>query len=102
MLSLIIIQFLLFTIISNKQVLSEMAATKLDGLLKSKFRGCMLGTLVGDCLGSPFEGEPGSKVVTQKYFENIDSPYKKCKFLPYNSSILFILTIYSTTETVHR
>lgn len=57
-----------------------MAAAKLDGLLKGKFRGCMLGTLLGDCLGAPFEGEAGSKVVVQKYFEKIDGPYKKCKY----------------------
>jgi len=25
-------------------------------LLKNKFRGTMLGVLVGDCLGSPYEG----------------------------------------------
>ncbi|GJQ69353.1 hypothetical protein Trydic_g6480 [Trypoxylus dichotomus] len=54
-----------------------MAASRLDGLLKSKFRGSMLGTLIGDCLGAPFEGEPGSKVVVQRYFETIDGPYKK-------------------------
>lgn len=25
--------------------------------LMSKFRGCLAGTLVGDCLGAPFEGD---------------------------------------------
>ena len=41
--------------------------------LASRFRGCMLGSLVGDCLGQPFEGEerPISKSVLNSYFEKL-------------------------------
>lgn len=37
-----------------------------------------MGTLLGDCLGAPFEGEPmtaGGKVVLNKYFDKLDGPY---------------------------
>ncbi|XP_014261834.1 poly(ADP-ribose) glycohydrolase ARH3-like isoform X2 [Cimex lectularius] len=41
----------------------------------SKFRGCMLGALLGDCLGSPYENEESvSKVVLQKYFDKMEGP----------------------------
>ncbi|KAJ3665049.1 hypothetical protein Zmor_000564 [Zophobas morio] len=46
-------------------------------VLKSKFRGSLLGSLLGDCLGSPFEGEPitaGEKIVIQRYFDKLESP----------------------------
>nr|XP_022904257.1 poly(ADP-ribose) glycohydrolase ARH3-like [Onthophagus taurus] len=46
-------------------------------LMKAKFRGCMLGTLMGDCLGAPFEGDPGSRAIVQKYFDKIDGEYTK-------------------------
>lgn len=55
-------------------VLTTMA--KMDGwIMKSKFRGCMLGTLMGDCLGAPFEGDPysaGGKLVVQRYFDKLE------------------------------
>ena len=36
--------------------------------LMSKFRGCLAGVLVGDCLGSPFEGNiVVPKVALQKF-----------------------------------
>lgn len=45
-------------------------------LLKSKFRGSMLGALVGDCLGSPYEGEeslsPGMKIVLQQALDKLE------------------------------
>ncbi|KAK5649651.1 hypothetical protein RI129_000680 [Pyrocoelia pectoralis] len=49
---------------------------KIDNiLLKSKFRGCLLGSLIGDCFGAPFEGDimtSGGKVVLQKYFDKLE------------------------------
>lgn len=52
---------------------------KIDNLLlKSKFRGCLLGALIGDCLGAPFEGDTitmGGKIVLQKYWDKLDGPY---------------------------
>lgn len=45
-------------------------------LLRSKFRGSMLGALVGDCVGSPYEGEetltPGMKTVLQQSFDKLE------------------------------
>lgn len=47
------------------------------GLL-SKFRGCMIGSLIGDCLGAPFEGDSRiSKRVLGNYFKNLLSGGKK-------------------------
>lgn len=49
-------------------------------LLKSKFRGCILGSLVGDCFGAPFAGDSftsTSKVVLQRYFDKLDGPHFK-------------------------
>ena len=53
----------------------------LDGLLlASKFRGCLLGALMGDCLGAPYEGDIAvSKMQLQKYFSKLEGPYFKCK-----------------------
>lgn len=54
---------------------------KIDNIiLRSKFRGCLLGALLGDCLGAPFEGEAmssGGKLVLQKYFDKLEGPYFK-------------------------
>jgi len=56
-----------------------MAMAKIEGaLLKAKFKGSLLGSLMGDCLGSPFEGDiysPGMKLTVKKYFEKLDGPY---------------------------
>ncbi|XP_076308294.1 ADP-ribosylhydrolase ARH3-like isoform X2 [Tachypleus tridentatus] len=41
-------------------------------LITGKFRGCLVGSLLGDCLGAPFEGDfPVSKTVLTKYFTNV-------------------------------
>ena len=49
--------------------------------LLSRFRGSMLGSLVGDCLGSPFEGEerPIAKSVINPYFEKLNEPTQSRK-----------------------
>ncbi|KAK4882575.1 hypothetical protein RN001_005894 [Aquatica leii] len=60
---------------------------KIDNiLLKSKFRGCMLGALLGDCLGAPFEGETmtaGGKLILQKYFDKLEGPYFRAPIKTY-------------------
>lgn len=46
--------------------------------LASKFRGCLIGCLLGDCLGAPYEGDCGiSKTILQKYFDKLEGPYFK-------------------------
>ncbi|CAH1175613.1 unnamed protein product [Phaedon cochleariae] len=46
-------------------------------LLRSKFRGSLLGALIGDCTGSPYEGETitaGEKIIIQRYFDKLEEP----------------------------
>lgn len=54
------------------------AANKMtDVSLKSKFQGCLMGALVGDCLGAPFEGDPlsrGAAKIVQNYFDKLEEP----------------------------
>ncbi|CAL7938948.1 unnamed protein product [Xylocopa violacea] len=52
---------------------------KMDlSLLRSKFRGTMLGALVGDCTGSPYDNgdklSSGTKLVLQKSFDKLEGP----------------------------
>lgn len=45
-----------------------------DSIL-SKFRGSLLGSLMGDCLGAPFEGNDvtaGDKLIIQRYFDKME------------------------------
>jgi poly(ADP-ribose) glycohydrolase ARH3 len=55
--------------------------SKIDiNLLKSKFRGSLLGSLLGDCLGAPYEGDrvtSGDKIIIQKYFDTLEFPELK-------------------------
>lgn len=48
-------------------------------MLPSKIRGSMLGALVGDCCGAPYEGENacvgGERVILKKYFDKLEGPY---------------------------
>lgn len=53
-------------------------------MAKSKFRGCLLGVLLGDCLGGQFEGDSffgSNKQMTQNYFDLLDSDAK----VPYSN-----------------
>jgi poly(ADP-ribose) glycohydrolase ARH3 len=51
-------------------------------LLASKFRGCLVGGLLGDCLGAPYEGDYRiPKTVLQKYFDTLEGPYFKCMYI---------------------
>jgi len=52
--------------------------------LIAKFRGSLLGSLVGDCLGSPFEGEAHiGRTHLTNYFNQILDPNLKVPFKPY-------------------
>ncbi|XP_049827573.1 ADP-ribosylhydrolase ARH3-like [Schistocerca gregaria] len=59
--------------------------TKMDlSTLSQKFRGCMLGSLLGDCLGAPYEGDSSvSKAVLQQYFDKIEGPPFKAPIKQY-------------------
>lgn len=56
-----------------------MAVTIVDSvLLANKFRGCLIGSLLGDCLGAPYESEDHvSKVVLQKDLDKLEGSYFK-------------------------
>jgi poly(ADP-ribose) glycohydrolase ARH3 len=59
--------------------------------LASKFRGCLVGGLLGDCLGAPYEGDTvTSKTVLQQYFDKLEGPYFKCTYI---YSIIFRLFV---------
>jgi poly(ADP-ribose) glycohydrolase ARH3 len=48
--------------------------------LASKFRGCLVGGLLGDCLGAPYELRKRTKKAgLQQYFDTLEDPYFKCK-----------------------
>jgi poly(ADP-ribose) glycohydrolase ARH3 len=49
--------------------------------LASKFRGCLVGGLLGDCLGAPYEGFRPKKKVLQKYFDELERPDFKCMYV---------------------
>lgn len=41
----------------------------------SKFRGTLVGALLGDCFGGPYEGDESvSKIVLQRYFDKLEDP----------------------------
>ncbi|XP_033339094.1 ADP-ribosylhydrolase ARH3 [Megalopta genalis] len=53
--------------------------TEMDlSLLRSKFRGSMLGALIGDCLGNPYENErlltAGMRLVLQRSLDKLEGP----------------------------
>lgn len=56
-----------------------------NAMIHSKFRGCLLGSLLGDCLGAPYEGDfvtDGDKIIIQRYFDKLSGS----KFIgPYRS-----------------
>ncbi|XP_030747355.1 ADP-ribose glycohydrolase ARH3-like isoform X2 [Sitophilus oryzae] len=60
---------------------------KMDpNIMKSKFRGCLLGSLMGDCLGAPYEGNEissGDKIIIQRYFDKMEEPEFKGPFKKY-------------------
>jgi len=59
--------------------------------LASKFRGCLVGGLLGDCLGALYEGHHHiSKTALQKYFDELEGPYFECMYV---LSIIFRLFI---------
>ena len=56
-------------------------------LLRSKFRGSMLGALIGDCLGSPYENEEllttGTKMILQRSLDKLEGPMYKAPVMQF-------------------
>lgn len=64
---------------SHHTILKAMDET----ILKSKFRGCLMGALLGDCLGAPFEGDPlsrGALKIVQNFFDTLEQSNVKGKY----------------------
>ncbi|KAF8773204.1 ADP-ribose glycohydrolase ARH3 like protein [Argiope bruennichi] len=65
------------------------------GLL-SKFRGCMIGSLIGDCLGAPFEGDSRvSKRILGNYFYNLLTG-GSIQIFPYTDDTCMTLSVASS------
>ncbi|XP_066248089.1 ADP-ribosylhydrolase ARH3-like [Euwallacea similis] len=63
---------------------------------RKKFRGCLLGSLMGDCLGAPFEGQEissGDKIIIQRYFDKMENPNFKSPFKKYTDDTAMMLSI---------
>ncbi|KAG5896276.1 hypothetical protein JTB14_033573 [Gonioctena quinquepunctata] len=71
-------------------------ATLESPILKSKFRGCLLGSLVGDCSGAPYEGDTitsGDKIIIQRYFDKLEEPEFKAPFKPYTDDTAMMKSV---------
>lgn len=75
------------------------ALTLSSAVLASKFRGCLVGALLGDCIGVPFEGDsPISKRILNNYLSNLMSGGMiDFSFCWYNFFNLIFLVFYFVT-----
>ncbi|XP_055685012.1 ADP-ribosylhydrolase ARH3-like [Lutzomyia longipalpis] len=67
-----------------------------QGLLTSKFRGTLQGALIGDCCGSPYEGEPmedGTKIVLRKFLQKLSGPYFTAPYKPYTDDTAMTISV---------
>ncbi|KAG0722445.1 Poly(ADP-ribose) glycohydrolase ARH3 [Chionoecetes opilio] len=61
-----------------------MALVEAVEVMAGRFRGCLVGGLMGDCLGAPFEGEPrASPTMLNTYFKRLNDPNLKVPYKPY-------------------
>ncbi|KAG7170292.1 ADP-ribose glycohydrolase ARH3-like [Homarus americanus] len=61
-----------------------MAMVEAVEMMAGRFRGCMVGALMGDCLGAPFEGEPrATRSILQSYFRRLSDPDLKVPYKQY-------------------
>nr|XP_023017285.1 poly(ADP-ribose) glycohydrolase ARH3-like [Leptinotarsa decemlineata] len=71
-------------------------ATLESSVLQSKFRGSLLGSLIGDCTGSPYEGDTftnGDKIILQRYFDKLEEPNFKAPFKPYTDDTAMMKSV---------
>lgn len=65
-----------------------------SNLVRSKFRGSLLGVLIGDCLGSPYEGEYNvSRIVLQRFFDKLTGPYFKAPVHQYTDDTVMTICV---------
>ena len=66
--------------VSNKmkKLFSQLASSNINpNIVLSKFRGSMIGGLVGDCCGAPYENEilgKGDKLILKKFLDKLEGP----------------------------
>ncbi|KAJ8942685.1 hypothetical protein NQ314_010009 [Rhamnusium bicolor] len=71
-------------------------ATLESSLLKSKFRACLLGSSIGDCFGSPYEGDiitSGEKIIIQRYFDKLEDPNFKGPYKQYTDDTAMMKSV---------
>ncbi|XP_019754450.1 ADP-ribosylhydrolase ARH3 isoform X1 [Dendroctonus ponderosae] len=69
---------------------------KMHSPTQSKFRGCLLGSLMGDCLGAPYEGQEitsGDKIIIQRYFDKMEDPSFKGPFKKYTDDTAMMRSV---------
>jgi len=67
--------------------------------IDSKFRGCLVGGLLGDCLGAPYEGHYGiSKPGLQNYFDKLEGPYVLCMYV----YVCMCVYLFSYVQTLYK
>ncbi|KFB42807.1 AGAP002530-PA-like protein [Anopheles sinensis] len=65
----------------------------------AKFRGTLLGALVGDCCGAPFEGQlmdSGSKLILRKNLDKLEGPAFKAPYKKYTDDTAMTLQVTKT------
>jgi poly(ADP-ribose) glycohydrolase ARH3 len=82
-------------------------AGSMRSVINSKFRGCLLGGLIGDCIGSPFEGD---KIVVRgalvSYFERLlstgdDKSTRSLQIYPYSDDTAMMKSVASSLIRQH-
>ncbi|CAG9765032.1 unnamed protein product [Ceutorhynchus assimilis] len=64
--------------------------------IQSKFRGCLVGSLMGDCLGGPYEGDEissGDRIIIQRYFDKMEDASFKGPFKKYTDDTAMMKSV---------
>lgn len=65
-----------------------------------KFRGCLFGVLIGDCIGAQYEGERylsvGSRLVLRKCLDKMEGPYFVSPKRPYTDDTAMTMAVANT------
>lgn len=71
-----------------------------------KFRGCLFGILIGDCIGAQYEGErylsTGSRLVLRKCLDKMEGPYFPSPKRPYSDDTALTIAVANTLIDKHK
>ncbi|XP_014292809.1 ADP-ribosylhydrolase ARH3 [Halyomorpha halys] len=71
-------------------------------VIASKFRGALVGALIGDCFGAPFDHDGKvSKVILQKYFDKMEDPSFKSPAKSYTDDTAMTKALTESLVTHH-